>query len=247
MSRFAWRGRQHGYVPKPPPRYWRRWGEFHRCRPTVDDARFKIRVTDIRMLTKRPELAARRQYPWSKWEPSTETGVVTEYVQIERDQHTPPERTHTFGKAVPFSLRLCRDEWRGRLLPVVATVFATRESWIAPGCVRWFLVCPRCQKFREALYSLVAAGEPDPLACRVCLGLKYPSQRMTKKQRLQRRAKAAAEHRLWARMGLASYPRPKGMHRKTHAKLVALVQAGHRSYRRKRRKPHVSEDTHAAA
>ena len=87
------------------------------------------------------------------------------------------------------------------------------------GGMRFWFRCPRCQARRRALYVV-----PVSLlfACRACLGLTYPSQRLDRCERLSRR-----QDRLWERMGGCMegpwkryWPkRPKGMHRKTVLRL----------------------------
>jgi hypothetical protein len=109
------------------------------------------------------------------------------------------------------------------------------------GGVRWWLLCPRCQHRRAALYGrritvrIVRAGEDGSESvdgrssyswgCRVCYRLGYPSQRLAPyhlyhyKQRL-----------VWRRLGGSDdtfddfsvwrWPkRPKGMRRATQARL----------------------------
>lgn len=85
------------------------------------------------------------------------------------------------------------------------------------GC-RAFLCCPHCGRPVNRLYF------EGRLLCRICHGLTYRSQRERSVGRALRKATKAAETRieLGVHPGLAHpFPRPKGMHRRTHAELLA--------------------------
>ena len=47
-------------------------------------------------------------------------------------------------------------------------------------CVRWWLLCPTCNKCRESLYLTPEAGFND-FQCRVCCSLVYSSQRFSRR------------------------------------------------------------------
>jgi hypothetical protein len=90
------------------------------------------------------------------------------------------------------------------------------------GGVRWWLLCPRCHRRRRTLYQ-ASRG----LGCRTCLGLTYPSQRLSPSM-LRYRRLGEEVARLWQRLGGRDdtpegiWPRrPRGMHEATHARLKA--------------------------
>jgi hypothetical protein len=61
------------------------------------------------------------------------------------------------------------------------------------GGVRWWIVCPRCQQLRAAVYlpTLIGASQ---WACRRCVGLKYHSQRLEPTTRIERRMRVLTRH-----------------------------------------------------
>ena len=214
---------------KKPPEYWRRW-QHHTPRRTTEEVAFAIAVRDIRTAPTVLKSWARR-----------DGTLATDSVAIVKGL---PQ-----SGCLTYSLRL-KDLLADRsapLGPVVATVCETRDSWIARGYLRRWLICPRCTAHRVALYALnpvraIAVDElGDVLSCRECLGLKYLTQRMTPKQRREHRAQKAAKV-LWSELRYCHYtnpPRLPGMHRQTYERLVAEIEGWRRGRRRKRRKPPV--------
>ena len=79
------------------------------------------------------------------------------------------------------------------------------------GGERRWLVCPGCYSRRKTLYIVGQA-----LACRVCAGLRYPSQVMNRRSRAIARADRFRQRLGWGAGALRSWgARPKRMHRIT--------------------------------
>lgn len=91
------------------------------------------------------------------------------------------------------------------------------------GGVRWWMVCPRCRERCGRLYCDI--GE---WGCRSCLHLRYRSQHLGRAQRARSRAEKYFE-RAGTFHWVADPPRPKGMHRTTHGRLLSHA----REYQRK--------------
>ena len=79
------------------------------------------------------------------------------------------------------------------------------------GGVRWWLLCYTCRKCRDQLFMV----DERFWRCRVCLGLKYLSQRLDPVDRLQYRGakimKRVGGDGTWL-PGQRAWPKPKGMH-----------------------------------
>jgi hypothetical protein len=127
---------------------------------------------------------------------------------------------------VTVQLRFCeRLRVAGLPIPNDTTV------WVLPtqptfGGARWWFVCPACGRRCEAIYML--PWEYDRRhhgmvwACRCCQGLVYISQREGKGDRALRRLRKVL-HQAGAAWTPDLIPRhrPKGMHRRTFARLKA--------------------------
>lgn len=87
---------------------------------------------------------------------------------------------------------------------------------------RWWLVCPTCTRPREKLFSL--RWGCAPLACRVCLGARYRSQRLTHGERLAHRA-AVLYQRAGCSMGDDWLRKPEGMSITKFDRLISRAQA----------------------
>ncbi len=89
------------------------------------------------------------------------------------------------------------------------------------GGERRWLVCPSCGGRRKTLY-VANLG----LACRVCAGLRYPSQAMNRRARAIARADQIRERLGWGVGVLRSWGvRPSGMHRETFDRLTGDLSA----------------------
>jgi hypothetical protein len=115
-----------------------------------------------------------------------------------------------------------RVEYRGRRWPTerrtqVIPVTCTRCHF---GGTRPWFIC-RCGKRAAILYP----GVLGLLCCRACAGLAYESQLWGNRRRLYRKAEGIRRffdnH---GRPGVDAKPqRPRGMHRKTYARLMAVL------------------------
>jgi hypothetical protein len=92
------------------------------------------------------------------------------------------------------------------------------------GGVRWWLLCYTCRKCRNQLFLV----DERFWRCRVCLGLKYVSQRLNPLDRLQYRGakimKRAGGGQTW-RPGEVPWKKPKGMHWRTFANYQRQVRS----------------------
>ena len=166
------------------------------ARPTTDDHH----SIDIRRW-KREGLLEPRQKFGLQWQ--TADGKVDASVTV----RTGPDR-------VILSYRYRRAgerEWRKARYPVLLDWTACHLGGRRP----WFL-CPGCGRRVAILYLW------HPFMCRQCLLLAYPSQRESRAERMWRRVDRLRRRLGWPRDGFTSSgPRPKGMHRKTFARLCA--------------------------
>lgn len=106
----------------------------------------------------------------------------------------------------------------------ILTFVATHPHY---GGRRWWAECPglagqaACGRRAGILYHGVWG---TAFACRRCWQLRYPTQRMSDVARLERKAR-----RLYARAGASLLDevirRPKGMHHRTHARLLTAAAA----------------------
>jgi len=99
--------------------------------------------------------------------------------------------------------------------PIRRTVLLTRTPCHFGGERIWFC-CPRCKRRTSSIFLV-----QPPFACRVCLQLRYESQR----EGLTSAALSRAL-RIRQRLGGTGWawdhgPRPKGMHRRTYERLVS--------------------------
>jgi hypothetical protein len=80
------------------------------------------------------------------------------------------------------------------------------------GKTRPWLICPECGRRCVAL----AVNRPYcRLSCRVCAGLSYKTQSMTRQARIERKIMALVD-----RLGLNDSRWPPGMRQRTYAKLI---------------------------
>jgi|GEM_PF-531452 len=86
------------------------------------------------------------------------------------------------------------------------------------GGHRKWLICPCCGERARVLYISDTWLRLDWIACRGCAGLAYPSNRMRRFQRLERRAERISELLDWNKNDEPC--RPKGMHHRTFHRLV---------------------------
>ena len=188
-----------------------RWWKDHTPRSTIADVPLCLTARDARALLQSGEDYRLR----GVLAPSGE-GTLYYAVTVERQYS-------------PSRLALClqsTDPVRGRMFQVTARagppLVAVDIDWSRCrfGGVRYWLRCPQCDRRRTAVYTL---GAVDALACRVCLGLAYSSQRQTPRTRRRTRASRIAE-----RLGidLAAWSRaskPPRMHRRTYQRLLAVL------------------------
>jgi hypothetical protein len=115
-----------------------------------------------------------------------------------------------------YQTRRSGEEWK----PVHERVALTRTACHYGGSRPWFL-CPGCGSQRAVLYSV--GGR---FRCRTCHELAYSSTRETPADRKIRRG-AAIQQKLGGRGSggvWPSSPKPKGMHWRTCARLLAEFQ-----------------------
>lgn len=86
------------------------------------------------------------------------------------------------------------------------------------GGARPAFACPGCQQPARKLYLVHAR-----FRCRRCHALTYASQREREHQRARRRVRRLRQ-RLGVGPGDARLPRPRGMHRRTHARLTRRIK-----------------------
>jgi hypothetical protein len=193
-------------LARPTPQRGPRWWKDHTPRGTVDDASLDLTARDARTLQRGGSLFRTVRAPGDR--------EVTCYsVTLERLYY--PSRA-------ALCLRLT-DLIRGRPQLRAGDPVATVDIEMARcrfGGVRCWLRCPQCGTRRRAVYALWPG---DPLACRVCLGLAYPSQRQTPRTRWK--TKVA---RLAYRFGIdAASPslasKPPRMHWRTFRRLLGAV------------------------
>jgi len=88
------------------------------------------------------------------------------------------------------------------------------------GGVRWWAHCPRCDQRCAVLWGSSAA-----FACRACQGLAYTSSQLSKANRFERKVRRVAERlHATAKAQFHAYERPRGMRRRTYARLKARLQ-----------------------
>lgn len=147
------------------------------------------------------------------------------------------DRTLVFPNACfryPWLDRLSVNRWSVQLqFPSGGSQsIAVVWSWCHFGGSRPWFQCPHCQRRVGKLYTI---GGPY-LTCRICREFRYASQRRGAKSRLYLQA-LKLRLRLGGIASLAEpFPdRPRGMHRKTYAKLrlrADRLEAGFRNDRR---------------
>jgi hypothetical protein len=218
VPRFAWRGSGQGYAPKKPPKYWRRW-EGHTPRRTVDDASLTIRLPDVQWLVSQPK-GARRIAPWGHHHSvvmvlghHSEFGPMVMIHTLE-DEHGDDSRTGPLG-------------------PQIAELIVEQTPGIRDR-LRWWLCCPQCGVRRLEVYGM---RQGESLGCRACLGLVYPSQHETPKQRCKRRADRAARRLGDDRVRRDIPPRIPRQHRRTYDRAVAEIRVWLDWRKQRRRAP----------
>ena len=88
------------------------------------------------------------------------------------------------------------------------------------GGVRWWAHCPRCHRRCAVLW-----GSSTAFACRACQGLAYTSSQLSKANRFGRKVRRIAEKLdVTAKTQFYAYERPRGMRRRTYARLKARLQ-----------------------
>lgn len=141
-----------------------------------------------------------------------ERGAVCRYRQTVNDRVVADARIETKSDAVRVTIG-DRCDW----------VSIERTAQRLGGERRWFR-CDECGGRAAVLYGF-------PLACRTCMGLAYPSQRETERDRGFRRARKARQRVGGSGNLVEPFPaRPKGMHARTYDRLwAAFIQAERRA------------------
>jgi hypothetical protein len=107
---------------------------------------------------------------------------------------------------------------------VTTTIRLTETACNFGGGRVWFL-CPTCERRTGSIFLV----EPTP-KCRVCLRLKYQSQREGAPDGILNRA-ILIRNRLQGRGSAFSYgAKPKGMHRRTYQRLVGELERLRRTF-----------------
>ena len=100
--------------------------------------------------------------------------------------------------------------------------FAVKVDWqpCTLGGVRPYLYCPRCWRRVTSLW----ADAPE-LVCRGCAGVRYPSKSLLTHERKLQRAQEIRQRLGGSMTALSEFgPRPRGMHRRTYARLIAEAE-----------------------
>lgn len=162
--------------------------------PTTED----VRSVDIRWLHRQCNLLSlgTRTISWSR------CGVPNGSVRIERSPVGLVfwySLTPAFGRAIGVK-RLVEIEW-------TETRFSGRRPWFR---------CPACARRVAAMFISTT------VACRKCLGVRYPSQNESACDRAIRRLDFLREKLRW-QPGFLNGPgsRPKGMHHRTYRRVLA--------------------------
>lgn len=195
---------------RPPMHRGPRWWKDHTLRPTIADVPLRLTARDARALLRGEDYRLRGILG-----PGGE-GTIYYGITVER-LYSPSRLALCLRSTVPVRGRWCQVTARAGPPLVAVDIEWSRCRF---GGLRYWLACPQCDRRRTAVYAL---GPGDALACRVCLGLAYPSQRQTPRTRRRKRASRIAERLGIELTARSSASKPPWMHRRTYQRLLAVL------------------------